>query len=91
LTGGFGTAGPDEVVEDFGEPLAFAKMMEDEGMHYINVSAGIAGSEITQPSKKFPEGVYRLFGWAQAVKQAVGHSGDRIGLHLLKGREKQII
>jgi hypothetical protein len=40
-TGGFGTAGPDEVVEDFTEPLAFAKMMEDMGMHYINVSAGI--------------------------------------------------
>jgi 2,4-dienoyl-CoA reductase-like NADH-dependent reductase (Old Yellow Enzyme family) len=71
VTGGFGTAGPDEVVEDFTEPLAFAKMMEDMGMHYINVSAGIAGSELTQPSKKYPEGVYRLFGWAQAVKKAV--------------------
>ena len=71
VTGGFGTAGPDEVVEDFTEPLAFAKMMEDAGMHYINVSAGIAGSELTQPSKKYPEGVYRLFGWAQAVKKAV--------------------
>lgn len=71
VTGGFGTAGPEEVVEDFTEPLAFAKMMEDMGMHYINVSAGIAGSELTQPSKKYPEGVYRLFGWAQAVKKAV--------------------
>jgi 2,4-dienoyl-CoA reductase-like NADH-dependent reductase (Old Yellow Enzyme family) len=71
VTGGFGTPGPDEVVEDFTEPLAFAKMMEDAGMHYINVSAGIAGSEITQPSNKYPEGVYRLFGWAQAVKKAV--------------------
>lgn len=72
VTGGFGTAGPGEVVEDFTEPLAFAKMMEDMGMHYINVSAGIAGSELTQPSNKYPEGVYRLFGWAQAVKKAVG-------------------
>jgi 2,4-dienoyl-CoA reductase-like NADH-dependent reductase (Old Yellow Enzyme family) len=71
VTGGFGTAGPDEVVEDFTEPLAFAKMMEETGMHYINVSAGVAGSEITQPSKKYPEGVYRLFGWAQAVKKVV--------------------
>ena len=71
-SGGFGSAGPEEVVEDFTEPLAFAKMMEETGMHYINVSAGVAGSEITQPSKKYPEGVYRLFGWAQAVKKAVG-------------------
>jgi 2,4-dienoyl-CoA reductase-like NADH-dependent reductase (Old Yellow Enzyme family) len=51
VTGGFGTAGPEEVIEDLTEPVAFAKMMEAEGMHYINVSAGIAGSEITQPSK----------------------------------------
>jgi 2,4-dienoyl-CoA reductase-like NADH-dependent reductase (Old Yellow Enzyme family) len=71
VTGGFGTAGPDEVVEDSTEPLAFAKMIEDVGMHYINVSAGIAGSELTQPSKKYPEGVYRLFGWARAVKKTV--------------------
>jgi 2,4-dienoyl-CoA reductase-like NADH-dependent reductase (Old Yellow Enzyme family) len=71
VTGGFGTAGPDEVVEDFTEPLAFSKLMDDVGMHYINVSAGVAGSEITQPSNKYPEGVYRLFGWAQAVKEAV--------------------
>ena len=46
-------------------------MIEETGMDYINVSAGIAGSEITQPSKKYPEGIYRLFGWAQAVKKVV--------------------
>jgi 2,4-dienoyl-CoA reductase-like NADH-dependent reductase (Old Yellow Enzyme family) len=71
VTGGFGTAGPEEVIEDLTEPVAFAKMMEAEGMHYINVSAGIAGSEITQPSKKYPEGMYRLFGWAETIKKAV--------------------
>lgn len=71
VTGGFGTSGPLEVIEDLREPIAFAKLIEEMGMHYINVSAGIAGSELTQPSKKYPEGVYRLFGWAQAVKKAV--------------------
>lgn len=71
VTGGFGTAGPEEVIEDLSEPIAFSKMIEEAGMDYINVSAGIAGSEITQPSKKYPEGIYRLFGWAQAVKKAV--------------------
>ena len=40
-------------------------------MGYINVSAGIAGSEITQPSKKYPEGVYRHFGWTKLVKNAI--------------------
>jgi len=71
ITGGFGTTGPQEVIEDLTEPIAFAKMIEESGMHYINVSAGIAGSELTQPSKKYPEGIYRLFGWAKAVKKAV--------------------
>lgn len=71
VTGGFGTTGPEEVIEDLTEPVAFAKMMEAEGMHYVNVSAGIAGSEITQPSKKYPEGIYRLFGWAETIKKAV--------------------
>lgn len=71
VTGGFGTAGPEEVIEDLSEPIAFSKMIEETGMDYINVSAGIAGSEITQPSKKYPEGIYRLFGWAQAVKKVV--------------------
>ena len=41
VTGGFGTAGPEEVIEDLTEPVAFAKMMEAEGMHFINVSAGL--------------------------------------------------
>lgn len=71
ITGGFGTAGPEEVIEDLGELISFSKMIEEAGMDYINVSAGIAGSEITQPSKKYPDGIYRLFGWAQVVKKAV--------------------
>jgi 2,4-dienoyl-CoA reductase-like NADH-dependent reductase (Old Yellow Enzyme family) len=73
IPGGFGTPGPTEVVEDFSEPLAFAKMVEEEGMDYINVSAGIPAitPEIVRPTKDFPEGVYRHFGWAKAVKQIV--------------------
>ncbi|NIO06286.1 MAG: 2,4-dienoyl-CoA reductase [Proteobacteria bacterium] len=71
IAGGFGTSGPEEVIEDLGEPIAFVTMLEEIGMDYINVSAGIAGSEITQPSKKYPEGVYRHFGWTKAVKKTV--------------------
>jgi len=32
VTGGFGTAGPEEVIEDLTEPVAFPKMMEAEGI-----------------------------------------------------------
>ncbi|MFQ5917700.1 MAG: 2,4-dienoyl-CoA reductase, partial [Candidatus Binatia bacterium] len=73
IPGGFGTSGPVEVVEDLSEPIAFAKIMEELGMDYINVSAGVppVTPEIVRPTKNYPEGVYRHFGWAKAVKDAV--------------------
>jgi 2,4-dienoyl-CoA reductase-like NADH-dependent reductase (Old Yellow Enzyme family) len=73
IPGGFGTSGPEEVIEDLQEPLSFARLMENSGFHYINVSAGIPAitPEVVRPTKLYPEGVYRHFGWARAVKQAV--------------------
>ncbi len=73
IPGGFGTAGPQEVIENLSEPIAFAKMIEEMGMDYVNVSAGIppVTPEIVRPTKNYPEGVYRHFGWAKAVKNAV--------------------
>ena len=73
IPGGFGTAGPGEVIEDLREPLQFARRMESLGFHYVNVSAGIPAitPEIVRPTKLYPEGVYRHFGWTRAVKKAV--------------------
>ena len=73
IPGGFGTAGPAEVMEDLAEPLAFAKMVEAIGMDYVNVSAGIPAitPEVVRPTKNYPEGVYRHFGFAKAVKALV--------------------
>jgi len=73
IPGGFGTPGPQEVMEDLYEPFAFAKLMEEVGMDYINVSAGIPAitPEIVRPTKNYPEGVYRHFGWAEMVKALV--------------------
>lgn len=73
IPGGFGTAGPEEVIEDLQEPLRFARMAEEEGIHYLNVSAGVPAitHEIVRPTKSYPEGVYRHFGWARAVKSRV--------------------
>jgi 2,4-dienoyl-CoA reductase-like NADH-dependent reductase (Old Yellow Enzyme family) len=70
IPGGFGTSGPEEVIEDLYEPLTFAKMVAEAGMDYINVSAGIPAitHEIVRPTKSYPEGTYRHFGWAEAVK-----------------------
>jgi 2,4-dienoyl-CoA reductase-like NADH-dependent reductase (Old Yellow Enzyme family) len=73
IPGGLGTSGPEEVTEELFEPLRFAKMVEELGMNYINVSAGIPAvtPEIVRPTKNYPEGVYRHFGWAKAVKHLV--------------------
>jgi len=73
ITGGFGTPGPAEVIEDLSEPLALVRIMEKAGVDYINVSAGIPAitPEIVRPTKNYPEGVYRHFGWAQAMKKQV--------------------
>ena len=73
IPGGFGTSGPEEVMEDLSEPLALVRIMEKSGVDYINVSAGIPAitPEIVRPTKNFPEGVYRHFGWARAMKKQV--------------------
>ncbi len=73
IPGGFGTSGPEEVIEDLYEPLTFAKMVAEAGMDYINVTAGIPAitHEIVRPTKSYPEGTYRHFGWAEAVKGLV--------------------
>ena len=73
ITGGLGTPGPAEVIEDLSEPLALVRIMEKAGVDYINVSAGIPAitPEIVRPTKNYPEGVYRHFGWAQAMKKQV--------------------
>ncbi len=73
IPGGFGTSGPGEVIEDLTEPLELARLMETLGFHYLNVTAGIPAitPEIVRPTKSYAEGVYRHFGWAKAVKQAV--------------------
>lgn len=96
IPGGFGTAGPEEVIEDLTEPLAFARLIEEAGFDFINVSAGIPAltPEIVRPTKNYPEGVYRHFGWAQAVKKVVripviasGYSYLRDGQNNLKDPE----
>jgi 2,4-dienoyl-CoA reductase-like NADH-dependent reductase (Old Yellow Enzyme family) len=99
IIGGFGTGGPDSVEEDHREPLAFARMIEDAGFHFVNVSGGIPAltPEITRPTKRYPEGVYRHFGWAAAVKEVVtipvvgsGYSYLRTGENDLVGNDPSV-
>lgn len=73
ILGGFGTAGPGQVIEDLREPIAFAQLIESEGLDYISVSGGTVGGnyEVIMPTKVYPEGVFRHFGWTKAIKNAV--------------------
>ena len=73
VPGAFGTTGPDEINEDLSEPIAFAKLMEKEGVDFINVSAGSAAGnlEILMPTAAYPEGVFRHFSWTRAIKRSV--------------------
>jgi 2,4-dienoyl-CoA reductase-like NADH-dependent reductase (Old Yellow Enzyme family) len=73
IPGGFGTSGPEEVLEDLAEPIAYARLMQKEGVDFINVSAGsvVGNLELLMPTSNYPEGVLRHFGWTRAIKQAV--------------------
>jgi 2,4-dienoyl-CoA reductase-like NADH-dependent reductase (Old Yellow Enzyme family) len=95
IIGGTGTIGPEAVAEDLTEPLAFARMIEEAGFHFINVSSGIPvfTGEICRPTKNYPLGVYRHFTWTEAVKSTVkipligtGYSYLRDGNNNLPGR-----
>ena len=72
--GGFGSPGPEEVIEDLDEPIRFAREAAKRGLDLLSVSAGSAAAnlEILLPTKRFPEGVYRHFGWARRMKEACG-------------------
>jgi len=73
IIGGFGAAGPQSVDEDPTEPLALVRIIERLGFDFINVSAGVPSltPELTRPTKRNPDEIYRHFNRAKAVKEAV--------------------
>jgi 2,4-dienoyl-CoA reductase-like NADH-dependent reductase (Old Yellow Enzyme family) len=98
IAGGFGTSGPDEVIEDLHEPIKLSKLMQELRLHFVSVSAGNARGnlEILRPTKAFPDGVYRHFGWARTIKQAVdipvigaAYSHLRDGKNNLAGQDRE--
>ena len=89
FSGGIGTAGPESDREDLTEPIAFARLMEKAGMHYINVSAG---GPLSVPGKADGDAVLRHFRLARTIKAAVGlpvmgatYTFFRDGDHKLEG------
>jgi 2,4-dienoyl-CoA reductase-like NADH-dependent reductase (Old Yellow Enzyme family) len=70
LPGGFGTGGPGATARDLAEPVALARRMEAEGLHYVNVS--VTSVPNSHPTRARPELVSAHFEAVEAIKGAVG-------------------
>ncbi|MDR2245729.1 MAG: hypothetical protein LBE17_03485 [Treponema sp.] len=73
IRGGCGTGGPDEIIEDLGEMLDVVRLMDDLGMDYVNVSAGIPAltGAITRPTEPSKYLAYHHLRYAKTVKKLV--------------------
>lgn len=96
VAGGFGTAGPEEIIENLSEPVAFARQAQEAGLHFISTSAGNAAGnlEILLPTDDSADAVSRHFGWTRTIKQSIdipvigaGYSYLRDGRNKLPGED----
>jgi 2,4-dienoyl-CoA reductase-like NADH-dependent reductase (Old Yellow Enzyme family) len=73
IRGGCGTTGPDEIVEDLSQMLEVIRIMDDLGMDYANVSAGVPAvtGTITRPIETSKLLVLHHLRYAKAVKDLV--------------------
>jgi 2,4-dienoyl-CoA reductase-like NADH-dependent reductase (Old Yellow Enzyme family) len=92
IPGGFGTGGAGEVIEDLSESRLLARVAEDLGFHFLNVSGGISATtpEIVRPTRLYPEGVFRLFGWSKAIKNEVSIPVIGSGYSLLRDGKNEL-
>jgi 2,4-dienoyl-CoA reductase-like NADH-dependent reductase (Old Yellow Enzyme family) len=70
IRGGCGTAGRDEIIEDLSGMLEVIRCMDDLGMDFVNVSAGIPAltGAITRPTESSKYLVYHQLRYAKIVK-----------------------
>jgi 2,4-dienoyl-CoA reductase-like NADH-dependent reductase (Old Yellow Enzyme family) len=73
IRGGCGSAGPDDIVEDISEMLDVIRIMDELGMDYVNVSAGIPAltGAITRPTEVSKYLVLHQIRYAKAVKEMI--------------------
>ena len=83
IRGGCGTAGPDEITEDISEMLNVVRVMDEEGMDFVNVSAGIPAQTgtITRPVDASKYLVLNHLRYAKAVKDLVER--ENLGLKVI--------
>ncbi len=71
IRGGCGTGGADELIEDLTEMEKVLRLMEGLGMHYVNVSAGLAGvsTEFVRPVRSCRHLALHQFRYAKRAKE----------------------
>ena len=71
IRGGCGTTGPKEIVEDLSEMLNVIRLMDDLGMDFVNVSAGIPAltGTITRPVETSKYLVLNHLRYTKTVKE----------------------
>ncbi|MDR1971149.1 MAG: hypothetical protein LBQ46_04445 [Treponema sp.] len=70
IRGGCGTGGPDEIIEDLSEMYEVVRLMDNLGMDYVNVSAGIPAltGAITRPTEPSKYLAYHHLRYTKGVK-----------------------
>ena len=73
IRGGCGTAGADEIVEDISEMLDVIRVLDELGMDFVNVSAGIPAltGAITRPTETSKYLVLHHLRYTKAVKELI--------------------
>ncbi|MDR3161407.1 MAG: hypothetical protein LBU28_07325 [Spirochaetaceae bacterium] len=83
IRGGCGTGGPDEIIEDLSEMLDLVRLMDELGMDYVNVSAGIPAltGAITRPTEASKYLAYHHLRYTKTVKDLI--SRENRGLRVI--------
>ncbi|HEB29676.1 MAG TPA: hypothetical protein ENI15_02225 [Spirochaetes bacterium] len=75
IPGGVGSSGSDSCEEDLSEFVDFARLMEQERMHYVSVhvsnAAYFAEKWVQMPTNKNPQDVFVHFRLTRMIKEAV--------------------
>ncbi|MDR0568352.1 MAG: hypothetical protein LBG87_04005 [Spirochaetaceae bacterium] len=73
VRGGCGVSAPDELVEDLSEMLDVIRLMDDLGMDYVNVSAGIPAltGAITRPAEPSKHLALHHLRYTRTVKETL--------------------
>ena len=80
IRGGCGTIGPNEIVEDLSEMCDLIRLMDDLGMDFVNISAGIPAltGTITRPVESSKYLVLNHLRYSKTVKNLVKNENRKL-------------